>query len=130
LVNVAKADMIDFWHVMYNDFKIKEFHDSPNEKINEIIININEIKKTDTLTITYFRDVYYIDCKAKIEVEDCSKNVIAVGTTDESRAPIKISVFELLLNARTKPFFAYYYDCVTRGREGKLLFRVIFTIED
>ena len=124
LLNTAKADTIDYWHVFYNKTKIKEFNE--NSKNMEITLKVKEIKKTDSLTIRYFRDVYYIDCEAKVEIEDSLKFVLAKGIGIGRGASLKISVFDLLVTARKSPFFAYYYDCATRDREKRLVFKVEF----
>jgi len=122
LANTVSADTIDYWHVFYNDVKIKEF--DQNSKNMEITLNIKEIKATDSLTVMYFRDVYYIDCEAKAEIEDSFEFVITKGIGIGRGAPLKISIFDLLVTARKSPFFAYYYDCATRNREKKLLFKI------
>jgi len=118
--NIVKADTIDFWHVYYNDVQIKEFQN------NELTLKIKDIKKTDSLTVMYFRDVHIIDCEAKVEIEDSFKFVIVKGVGIDRGTPLKISIFDLLVSARKSPFFAYYSDCLTENREKILLFKINF----
>ena len=59
LFNSAKADTIDYWHVYYNKIKIKEYNQYSK---GEIVLKIKDIKKSDSLTIKYFRDTPCDDC--------------------------------------------------------------------
>ena len=126
LTNIIKADTIDFWHINYNDIKIKEFNLTSKEEKREIVLNVKDIKKTDSLTIMYFRDVLYIDCEVNVEIEDSLKFVIVKEVGINIGAPIKISIFDLLVTARKSPFFAYYCDCAIKNRDKFLLFKIIF----
>jgi hypothetical protein len=131
LVHVAYADAIVFYHVYYNDEKIKECNEFSKDIV--ITLNIEKIQKTDTLTIRYFRDVLFEDCKENIEITDNSNSVIAIDTSEEDDIgiPLKISVFDLLVHSlktsnEKSPFFAYYYDCMTeKYGEKKLLFTIL-----
>ena len=120
LTNIVEADTIDFWHVYYNDVEIKGF---------EGTLKIKDIKETDSLTVIYFSDAYYGNCEAKMEIEDSNKFVIVERfmTKEGFHAPsIKISIFDLLVNARQSPFFAYYNACMYKNRPKILLFKINF----
>jgi hypothetical protein len=131
LANIVKADTCDFWHVYYNDVKIKEFAQYSNNK--EITLKIKDIKNTDSLTIMYFNDFHYTidstDCMTEVEFEDSNKFVILKGYIMNKvlqGAPLKISIFDLLVSARKSPFFAYYYACTIENRPKILLFKIEF----
>ena len=120
ITNIVKADTIDFWHVYYNDVIIKGF---------EVTLKTKDIKETDSLTIIYFSDTYYGDCDAKMEIENSNKFLIAERfmTKEGFQAPpIKISIFDLLVNAIQSPFFVYYYACAMENSPKILLFKIIF----
>lgn len=93
LVNNANADTIDFWHVYYNKTKIKEYNQYSN---GTIVLNLKQIKKTDSLTIYYFRDTPCIDCETTVAVEDKKRRLITKGKSRGTFNPIKISIYGLL----------------------------------
>jgi len=113
-VQKASADTIDYWHIYYNDVKIKEFNQYSSEEIKEITLNINNAKKTDTLIVRYFRDVHYFDCETKVEIEDGFDFLVTKGVGIGIGEPIKIPIFNLLSTTKESPFFVYYYDCATK----------------
>ncbi len=93
LLNITKADTIDFWHVYYNKTKIKEYNQY--SKV-EIILKIKDIQKTDSLTIRYFRDTPCSDCETQVAIENGKHFVITKSIGKGTFNPIKISVFDLL----------------------------------
>jgi hypothetical protein len=120
LVTIAKADMIDYWHVYYNDVKINEFNEYSHVysgKPNEIRLKIKDIKETDSLSIIYFFDYCCSQNSTTIvKIENEGRFVITKGIGNGSQNPIKVSVFDLLLrsgyaeNEEPLPFFAYFYE--------------------
>jgi len=136
LINIVKADTIDYWHIYYNDVKIKEFNLNSSEEIKEITLKIDDIKPTDILTIRYFRDTRYNKCETIVEFEDSSNFVVTKGVcmdTGEGE-PIKISIVSLVITNKKSPFFAYHYRCGKRmgmnlhknNKNKILLFRLNF----
>ena len=103
---IAKADTIDYWHVYYNNTKIKEYNQYSK---GEIVLKVKNIKKTDSLTILFFRDTPCSDCKTEVNVENESHFVITKGKGYGTFNPIKISVFDLLLKA-DRDFSCVYYQ--------------------
>jgi hypothetical protein len=127
--DIAKADTIDFWHVYYNGIKIKEFNQYSK---GEVSLKLKDIKKTDYLTILYFRDTPCEDCETKVEVEKTQiingqKLIVAKGTGVGTFKPIKIflsSAFEpIIMDMQqdvfySESFFVYYSE---EGFEEKVL---------
>jgi len=131
VTNFVKPDTVDFWHVYYNDVKIKEFSQYSNNK--EITLRIKDIKKADSLTIMYYNDFHYtLDstaCKTEVEIEDIDKSVFLKGVIWNKGlqgASLKISISDLVVTDRKSPFFAYYYACTTENNPKVLLFKIKF----
>lgn len=114
----AKADTIDFWHVYYHDIKINEYNQYSK---GEITIIAKDIKKTDSITIIYFRDTPCSDCKTNVTVENKSHFIITKGIGFGTANPIKISVFELLLKADRNFNYVYYQEENKFQQEQRLL---------
>lgn len=51
-ITASASDTIPVWHVFYNKNKIKEYNHFNKER--KIIIKLNEVKPTDSITINYF----------------------------------------------------------------------------
>jgi hypothetical protein len=122
LATGAKADTIDYWHVYYNNIKLKEFNQYAK---GEIILKIKDIKRQDSLTVKYFRDTPCSDCETEVTIENSQKFVLAKGTGTGTFNPIKISVFDLLIKAAGNQLFVYYQENTTQGELIKtLLFKI------
>ena len=121
-LNTARADTIDFWHVYYNKIKLGEY--GQNTK-GAIALKIKNIKKSDSLTIKYFRDTPCIDCETIIAVEDKKRTLITKGKGRGTLNPLKISVYKLLkyyLQGNKGVYDVYYQE-----EQSKRL--LLFTIE-
>jgi hypothetical protein len=111
--------------VYFNDFLYT--FDFP-EKFDDFLYTLDF-----TETITYFNDFSYrkdyTSCRTKVEIED-SDGFVIVERVIRNRvlegAPVKILLFDLLVNAKKSPFFAYYYACTMEGRPKILLFKIEF----
>jgi hypothetical protein len=121
----AKADTIDYWQVYYNESKIKEYTQYSK---GEIVLKIKEIKKTDTLTVKYFRDTPCDDCETQVAIENGKHLVITTGKGLGTFNPIKISVYDLLqyhLKADKAIYEAFYQEGqVTSRAQRVLIFRI------
>ena len=67
IAQIAKADTIDFWHVYYNQTKIREFNQYGT---HEIILKLDSLKSGDSITVKYFRDTPCFDCATYLTVEN------------------------------------------------------------
>ena len=118
IFNSVKADTIDYWHIYYNDVKIKEYN---HYSKGEITLKIKDLKKTDSLTIKYFRDTPCSDCETQVIVESKSHFVITKGKGFGTFNPIKISVFDLLLKADRDFSYVYYQEGGKTNQTPRLL---------
>lgn len=116
--HTTKADTIDYWHVYYNNIKIKEYNQYSK---GEIILKTKDIKKTDSLTIMYFRDTPCSDCETQVTVENKHHFVITKGEGYGTFNPIKISIFDLLLKADRKYSYVFYQEEPETNQNQKLL---------
>jgi len=121
LFSSTKADTIDYWHVYYNKIKIKEFNQ--NSK-GEIVLKIKDIKKTDTLTVRYFRDTPCSDCETQVSIENVRNFVITKGKGLGTFNPIKISIYDLLkyhLKADKEVYKVFYHEGQITSRTHRVL---------
>lgn len=109
LAERAKSDTIDYYHVYYNNVKIKEY---PNDTI-PIIIKKSEIKDSDTLSIRYWNDTPCTNCKFYLVVIDNKKIYVKVTSTTGQGTPLSISMKDILewsaINL-VDNFDIYYYE--------------------
>jgi hypothetical protein len=112
----AKADTIDYWHVYYNKTKIKECNQYSK---GEIVIKIKDIKKTDSLTIKYFRDTPCENCETQVIIEN-GKYIVTKGKGLGTFSPIKVSLYDLLqyhLKADKDVYEVFYQEGQITGPE-------------
>jgi hypothetical protein len=125
LINSAKADTIDYWNIYYNKVKIKEYNQYSN---GEIVLKIKDIKKTDSLTVKYFRDTPCKDCETQVAIENGRHFVITKGNGIGTFNPIKIPVYDLLqyyLKADKEVYDVFYHEGQITSRTQRLLiFRI------
>ena len=125
LSSFVKADTIDFWHVYYNNVKIQEFNEYSK---GEIHFKVKDIKKTDTLTIKYFRDTPCDNCETQVSIENGKHFVITKVNGIGTFNPIKISVYDLLqyhLKADKEVYEVFYHEGKIIGRTQRvLIFRI------
>ena len=121
----VKADTINYWHVYFNNTKIKEY--SQYSK-GEIVFNIKDIKKIDSLTVNYFRDTPCNNCETKVTIVNEEQFVITKGLGIGTLNPIKVSVYDLLLYHLkvNKDKFEVFYEEVqsTKHSVKFLIFKI------
>ncbi len=125
LASKAKADTIDYWHIYYNNVKIREFNSYGK---NEIVIKSDKIKNNDSLKVIYFRDTRCDNCQTMLTV-DAQKDIqiLKVMGTGISR-PIIFSLKSLLLY-KQQTGKSYFEVCYTdKENIFQALKPVIFSI--
>ena len=63
----AKADTIAFCHVYYNSIKILDINFF---QPNELVLKLDSIQSSDSITIRYFTDTPCFDCPTKLIIEN------------------------------------------------------------
>jgi hypothetical protein len=124
-IDSFKADTIDYWHVYYNNIKIQEYNQYSK---GEIVLKIKDIKKTDSLTIKYFRDTPCEECETHVVIENGKHFVITSGKGIGTFYPIKISVYDLLQfhqKAEKEVYEVFYHEGqITSRTQRVLIFRI------
>lgn len=92
----AKADTIDYWHVYYNDTKLKEL--SYYSK-TEVLIKCSEIKTVDSIRVFFYRDTRCDICQTSLIVND-NKNARVVKATGKGIGKVLSFSLEELLSYR------------------------------
>ncbi|HLP93054.1 MAG TPA: hypothetical protein VK168_03415 [Saprospiraceae bacterium] len=122
----AKADTIDYWHVYYNNARVKAFNAYTK---GELRLRISDIKKSDSLAIRYFRDTPCAQCETILTIEDKSSRQIAQAYGLGTAQAIKIPVSNLLqdqLHYGEKDFKVFYQENLPLQKRQRVF---LFTIK-
>lgn len=117
----AKADTIPFCHIYYNNVKIIEtnFFDP-----NELVLKIDSIHVSDSITIRYFRDMPCFDCPTKLTIENEKHGILFTTTGNGTSSPLTFSVQELVRIQKqgyNQSFEVFFSDELTTSRTMKQL---------
>jgi hypothetical protein len=111
LSQITKADTIAYWHIYYNMTKIREFNITGT---HEIIIRLDRIKSSDSITVIYFRDTPCSECSTFLTVDHKILTSKGKGTFN----PISFSLTDLIeyKKSSNKNFFdIFYYEVQNRN---------------
>ncbi|GAB2833678.1 hypothetical protein [Ferruginibacter profundus] len=126
----TKADTIDFWHIYYNQTKIRACNQFGTY---QIVLKLNSIKSGDSITVRYFRDTPCSDCPSLLTVEDEKHRVFASSKGMGTFNPVSFSLdalVELKKQGYNEPFEVFYTDGVVKGRsDKKLIFRIVIELK-
>ena len=122
-VNFTKADTIDFWSIYLNETKLQNCN---GFAIGKVVLKINDIKRTDSLTVNYFTCAACFDCETRVSVENSQGKVIASGKGLGTYNPIKISLFDMVQNSGKMIYIAYFYRGLDKDSANK---QELFTLQ-
>lgn len=94
IAGVCKADTIDYWHVYYNQTKIREYNQFGNAQT--IVLKLAEIRSGDSITVKYFRDTPCTDCSISLSVEDGKHRSAVTKQAKGTFTPTTFTVDDLL----------------------------------
>ena len=118
--NVSNADTIDFWHIYYNNVKIKEGNGFSKFKLK---LNLDKIKNTDSLSFRYNHDSPCFDCPTNLIVEDKHQQLIIKARGEGNFNPITLNLKSLIdyfnLHGETD-FKVYYYREIEKHKIYKI----------
>lgn len=120
-IQSARADTIDFWHVYYNNIKIKEFNQYGQ---NTVILRLGKIKDGDSIVVKYFRDTPCSECLTNLIVQDNQHNIIATGKGTGTFNPIAFPLINLVkINKVTdkNSFTVFYYEVGIGGTQDQIM---------
>lgn len=124
--HTVKADTLDYWHVYYNQTKIREFNQYGT---HEIRLKLDSLKSGDSITVKYFRDTPCFDCRAYLTVENEKHHVFLTSSGKGTFNPISFSVnklIELRQQGYIQTFEIFYFEGEIKSRSDKILiFRII-----
>ena len=127
ITQTAKTDTIDICHIYYNQTIIREINYFGT---NEIILNLDSIKRRDSITVKYFRDTPCSDCFTCISIENGKHQIIKTVTGRGIYNPISFSLKDLKKFRKlrkTDEFEIYYFDDFIKKQADKILIvRLIF----
>ena len=115
----AKADTIDYSHVYYNNIKILDINFF---QPNELVLKLDSIQSSDSITIRYFNDTPCFDCPTKLIIENEKHlpffSIENVGTS----SPLTFSVqqlVELREKGYEQRFEVFYTEGIPVSRTGR-----------
>lgn len=121
----AMADTIDYWHVYYNQIKIREFNQYGT---HEIVLKVDSIKSADSIVVKYFRDTPCPECTTYLAVENEKHQVLLTSQGQGTFNPISIALNKLLKlweQGSRQNFEIFYFEGNGKRSSGKvLLFRI------
>jgi len=89
----AKADTIEYCHLYYNSIKILDINFF---QPNELVLKLDSIQSSDSITIRYFRDTPCFDCPTKLTIENEKHGILFTTTSNGTSSPLTFSVQELI----------------------------------
>lgn len=124
-IEMAMADTLDYWHVYYNNVKLKEFNQNGN---HDIILKLDNIQKGDSITVKYFKDTPCSDCLTYLTVEDEKHHIITTSKGKGTFNPISFALKDLISfsAASGKNYFEVYYfeGDVKRSSDKIVIFKL------
>lgn len=107
----ARADTVDYWHVYYNDLRIRQYPNSGDS--NVILILQDNIQLNDSIFIRYYRDTPCSDCATYLVAEDDNGRRVLTSKGHGTGHPVGFSVkqlFEREYMDSTIRYALYYYE--------------------
>ncbi|MFK8046563.1 MAG: hypothetical protein AB8B72_13785 [Crocinitomicaceae bacterium] len=120
--SIGKCDTITNWQVYHNEKLIAELNWYNSGYT--IIINKNNLKIGDTITVDYFKDTPCFDCVTFLAVEDSKDTTIAEWKGLGTFTPKKIPVANLLLSGLENFEIWYHEGDLSSKIERELLFKI------
>lgn len=118
----ATADTTDFWHVYCGTRNIGRFNDNaPNDTI---VLKLDHVKTTDSITVKFFRDTPCFDCRTFLLADDTQQNRVATGSSRGTFEPLTIAVKDLVAGTRdahaTYTFYFHEENTMPPDRRKRL----------
>lgn len=109
----SNADTISFWHVYYNQVKIRDYNVYSQNAV--IKFRVDSIQPADSLTVQYFDDTP-CPCAVTLVIQDQQGNAILTRNGRSTHSPITFSLFALSEISST----GKQYDFTVYFIEGEL----------
>jgi len=112
-------DTIDYWHVYYNGVMISDFSQLGTTRI--IILKMDSIRTTDSITVKYFRDTPCFYYSTSLMAKDEKDLTVLTNTDKGTFTPISFYLKDLIEYKKKNQndiFEIFYFE---ENRAGKIL---------
>ena len=122
----AKADTTDYWHIYFNDDRIK-MCDATHPA--ELLFNASKIQATDSITVKPSTDTPCYACKTLLFVENTEGSLIATAIGQWTFNPITFSLKDVTNSgARGKEYRVFFSQESPNSKEKALKKVFLFSI--
>jgi hypothetical protein len=123
---VTKADTTDYFHIYFNDDRIKMANESHPA---ELIFNVDKIQKTDSITVKPSKDAPCYDYKTFLYVENNQGVLIQTATGKGTFNPITFSLKDVVEQGRKeKTYRVFYNEDNAKVKDGRTKKVFLFTL--
>lgn len=124
---VAKADTTDYFHIYFNDERIK-MADEAHPAV--LTYNGQKVQKTDSITVKPSKDAPCYTCKTFLYVENTTNVLVQKAVGKGTFNPITFSLKDLVGDEQ-KPmdYRVFYSEESPNGKDGETPKVLIFTIK-
>ena len=124
--HAAKADTTDYWHIYFNDDRIK-MCDATHPA--ELLFNAAKIHATDSITVKPSTDTPCYDCKTLLFVENTEGSLLATAIGQGTFNPITFSLKDLAnSSARSKEYRVFFSQESPNSKEKALKKVFLFSV--
>jgi hypothetical protein len=124
--HIVKADTTDYWHIYFNDDRIKmcdETHPA------ELLFNAEKIQITDSITVKPSMDRPCYDCKTLLFVENTEGSLLATAIGKGTFNPITFSLNDVAHSSNKGKEYRVFFSQESPNSKEKPLKKVfLFTI--
>lgn len=126
LASIAKADTIEYWHIYYNQNKLKECNQYSRD---EIVLHSQNIKPTDCIFIYYFQDAPCSYCDNLLFVENEKHEIVfrqsQGGNLVKNKLPLSGLLLKHIPNKKVTYLVYFQKDPTKYPIHSELLFKLI-----
>lgn len=124
--HIAKADTTDYWHIYFNDDRIK-MCDATHPA--ELLFIASKIQATDSITVKPSTDTPCYDCKTVLFVENTEGSLIATAVGKGTFNPITFSLKEVATTpSKNKEYRIFFSQESPNSKETVIKKVFLFTI--
>ena len=119
--HAAKADTTDYWHIYFNDDRIK-MCDATHPA--ELLFNAAKIQATDSITVKPSTDTPCYTCKTMLFVENTEGSLLATAIGQGTFNPITFSLKNVANNGAAAKEYRVFFSQESPNSKEKALKKV------
>jgi hypothetical protein len=126
LIQVVKADTIDYWHVYYNGRIFKKYNQ--NHKNQVIALEFDQIKENDSIKVVFFSDTRCPECLTSLALFNGEKDQVDISEIKEGIYSLTFKVKDLIIlgsKLYKNSFPIYLIEEREEARRKSFLFRIV-----